>query len=746
MNDPGLDGPIKDAAVEADRALGKVSQNEQGHTNVSLAKTATISKTLATRWWYASTAFPLIAGTFGPLANAFSICALVQNWRVSIPPGGTEEHGDDIKDPSWLIAVNAISLVFAITANLSLLLNMAKRVRFEIAQPITILGFWIASLLLIGLLSFASTSGFHEPGVQDQALTQAFYYGIFAAGLYQIISYMMCITVWGAYRGKYSKNFELTVAQRTLMLQTMSFLIYLLVGALIFCHIEGWKFLDAVYWLDFTLLTVGIGDYAPATHLGRGLLFPIAIGGIIAIGLVISSIRSLVLDRGSEMISARITEKTRARIVKQVDAVEKGEKHANGTIFGLKKDTAQNLAQEPVDDRFGELKRRKAEFDAMRSVQHIADQRRKYMALILSTLAFAILWFVGAAVFWKAEKNQQWTYFEALYFSYTSILTIGYGDLYPMSNSGKPFFVFWSLLAVPTLTILISHMGDTVVKGIKDVTIWLGEISFLPNSEARTQDRLKRGLYIATLGKLNFAKPQVDTDEETAKGDETDDEWANFRDMHPGLVQIFDASDRKRINHQDVQALDRLAEAWRGFEEEDEEVARQKHDQRAAAAHHYRHLLISHIPKIYADTKLATPKKYSYVEWAFYLRLLGEDESNSALHGKARPPLHPPSHARRARHDHADEEKLSVPDSTASTKRDEGGQTLPKWSWIGQLSPLMQDKDEAEWILERLFEKLEESLREASKEMKLKHPTDNNINSSHDQPQQAPPDGPSPSE
>jgi hypothetical protein len=63
---------------------------------------------LPARWWYASTAFPLIAGTFGPMANTFSICALAENWRVDIPPDGIEEHGVDIKDPTW--CVSAINL------------------------------------------------------------------------------------------------------------------------------------------------------------------------------------------------------------------------------------------------------------------------------------------------------------------------------------------------------------------------------------------------------------------------------------------------------------------------------------------------------------------------------------------------------------------------------------------------------------------------------------------------------------
>ena len=42
-----------------------------------------------------------VKGTFGPMASAFSVCALVENWRVMIPPGGTESNGVEEKDPKW---------------------------------------------------------------------------------------------------------------------------------------------------------------------------------------------------------------------------------------------------------------------------------------------------------------------------------------------------------------------------------------------------------------------------------------------------------------------------------------------------------------------------------------------------------------------------------------------------------------------------------------------------------------------
>lgn len=56
----------------------------------------------------------------------------------------------------------------------------------------------------------------------------------------------MVVTVIGAYLKQYDSEFKLTMSQRTLMLQTISFLVYLLCGAAVYAHIEAWEFLDAV--------------------------------------------------------------------------------------------------------------------------------------------------------------------------------------------------------------------------------------------------------------------------------------------------------------------------------------------------------------------------------------------------------------------------------------------------------------------------------------------------------------------
>ncbi len=35
------------------------------------------------------------------MASGFSVCALVEKWRETIPPGGNEAQGIDVLDPKW---------------------------------------------------------------------------------------------------------------------------------------------------------------------------------------------------------------------------------------------------------------------------------------------------------------------------------------------------------------------------------------------------------------------------------------------------------------------------------------------------------------------------------------------------------------------------------------------------------------------------------------------------------------------
>ncbi len=573
-----------------------------------------------------------------------------------IPQGSDEEHGLKIEDPKWLIAVNSVSLVFALVANMTLLLNMAKRLSFAIAQPMTIIGFYLASFLLIALVAVASSSVFRIPPPEEHALSQAYYYAIMAAAIYFIISSLMALTAFGAYKGHYDKEFQLTTSQRTLMLQTIGFMAYLLLGALVFSYVESWHFLDAVYWANFTLLTVGIGgDYVPKTHTGRSLLFPYAVGGLIMIGLVIGSIRALILEHGKQKMAARFMEVKREKAISSID--EEMRTIRLGTFEKLK------FSHKGLS----ESQRREQEFHVMRRIQALSHRKRRYIALVFSASAALLLWFLGALVFMYSEKQQDFSYFVALYFAYTSLLTIGYGDLVLNSNSGKAFFVFWSLLAVPTLTILISNMGDTVIKEFKDFTIWIGSLTVLPD-DTDFSTALRVGIQRLKSGKFKEEKPH-----------------------------------RKRPQGgAEERALDRLAKHIEKDELERAEEAGEHGDYLERDIHFYHFVLAKEVRQLMKDVEVLPPKEYSYDDWQYYLRLLGQDEADASIHRK-------PKNRHQGSGKHASDLGRADGDGEA------------EWSWLGIRSPLMGRKSESQWLLQRMATTLEKEMH-PDKRKRLQRP------------------------
>lgn len=470
------------------------------------------------------------------------------------------------------------------------------------------------------------------------------------------------------------------------MLQTISFLVYLLAGAAVYSHIEGWAFLDAVYWADFTLLTVGIGDYSPATHLGRSLLFPFAIGGIIILGLVIGSIRSLVLERGKVKMGARMVEKERRRLLKKVQS-QNGhllEPVTDSTQGPISRSSSKTL-QDNTADSLTERERRKKEFHLMRKIQEEAATRRRWTSLVISGTTWFALWFVGAAIFEASEYGQGWSYFGSLYFSYTSLLTIGYGDFYPQSNSGKAFFVFWSLLAVPSLTILISNMGDTIVKGIADLTLWVGNFTVLPD-EKGVKANLKETANKITGGKLFNENPPGLLGESNKKKEESSEGDEHGRKNDP------------------ESAAQRVAGDKAGQETARAEKQGEGNDELPKSKHHYHLILAKEIGKVMKHLNSSPPRKYTFDEWAWYLKLIGEDESSAETHRKAKRKPRP------------DGEGLGAALDGRDADREKEGFQEKKWSWVGNRSPLMGNKEESEWVLERLTKTLERELEKIRRE------------------------------
>ncbi|KAK8159602.1 potassium channel-like protein [Phyllosticta citrichinensis] len=661
-------------------------------------------------WWFASTAVPLLAATLGPLANVLSIAALVTYWRMDLIVDGkrvSQLEGQEFEDPRWCFWINAASLICGFVGNIFLLMNFTQRVRYIIALPVTIILWYFATGFLIGIL--ASMETYVPPNRPDQIYTEGYWYGVMAAIMYCICSMLLMVNMVGYWRGHYPQKLILTESQRMLIVQTMLFFVWLAGGGAVFARLESlygeedWSFVQGLYFCDVTILTVGFGDAYPTCDAARGLVFPFSVGGIIMLGLVISSIYRFGSEMGKDEVIMKHMNKIRMRTVDrtvsssfelrrrqaerrssyqrpQISAPFNPVDRSAATRIPTQKsqrslNTMVNLnviksfpsisipqAVRPRKPKILLLREEKDRFDTMRKIQQRTANFRRWTALTLSILAFGILWLMGAVVFWQAEQDTQgMTYFQALYFCYVSLLTIGYGDLAPKSNAGRPFFVVWSLVAVPTMTTLISDMSDTVISGFKRNSDRLAEFTVLPKYGIWREFLERHPWLLAWLQRRAANKRvrrgvmPVGPDESTMGDDNTN---ININAAESDVGSATFAASSSTTSSSSSSAAPSLSELAASSPAK---LSNASLSRRLAHA----------IRRVANDLKAERETKYSYEDWVEFTRLIRFGAGETA--------------------DPPDDDEAA--DAEAS---------LVDWDWIGEDSPMVSGKMEAEFVLDKL--------------------------------------------
>ncbi|KAL6908779.1 potassium channel [Trichoderma evansii] len=667
------------------------------------------------RWWFVSSVFPTIAGALGPVALSFSICSLCQPWVQQNPPPTAVGGAVYVSDPAWLTVLKALQLVVAVGSNIFLLLDLTRKVRFTIAEPITIIGWYLSSICLICLHAVARGPLLNSLGlaVDDAIWSQAFFYGIWAAILYFIGASLLVVTFWGALKGNYENDFNLSRSQRTLMLQSIMFIAFILLGAVVFAAIENWSYLDGVYWADVTLFTIGFGDFVLTTALGKALLVPYVLFGIISLGLVVSSIQSMIVGRAGQRLDARAEEKSRRWMLKKI--LSKG-KYPLLTPF-----TSGHAVQGTVHSEF---ERRRLEFGVMRMIQEKAASKRRWTAVTISTICWLCLWMCGAAVFYRCEKaNQGWTYLDAVYFCFISLTTIGYGDYVPKSNAGKSFFVFWSMMALPIITILISNGGSTFIKFLNDITIYIGKITLLPGQEGLGYN-IKQLAHRLGLGSLLSKSsttlcPDLELGEVQTRGTPHSEKLKLKDKAVSGPPSKTGISNISASQHHLSSNMDSPEKAAMSPHSDTKD---RKLDNLPTGDELYL-LLISEIQTVAKHVREPETKRYTFEEWAWYLRLIGEDEQNPDTHSSTQPdelvgPLHRSFITKRGIGYYRKDESRENDVRSNSQPMANVDERL-KWSWVGNQSPLLGPQEESEWILDKLMDRLREILLTSRKRQEL---------------------------
>ncbi|KAJ8101635.1 hypothetical protein POJ06DRAFT_294429 [Lipomyces tetrasporus] len=481
-----------------------------------------IFSSLYLEWSTMASSCPLMAAALGPVSNLFSITALAEPWVIELKHGQFDRfHPDNART----IALNAVSLAFGILGNVALLANFTGRVKYSLSQAISITSFYIAGILLLALIGddYRVYSSLVSDGLVLQ-FSQGYWSAVITAVLYFLCGFVLTWNLVGHLRGHYPASFILTSSQRSLMLQILCIIIWLAGGGGLFGGIQDWLYGDAVYFCDVTLLTIGFGDFQPTNDLGRALVLPYALIGIFILGLVVCNVRSLVLVSSREKKSLNRVERVRVR-------------------------NLQRMQLEPADEE---------SFDLMRKIHKSAKKRDMLATLVWNTIIFLIFWLLRLVILHR------------LYFCSTSLLTIGYGEFVPSLPGSKAFFVLWSLIAVPLLTMLIISMSDTVIAAIVYVAQKLGDVMLKNTSSHLTTE----------------PSQQVPTDLESQKPDEP------LSDARNNEIENFNAAyDNYCTDH------------------DNERITKEM-------------LLVDAIQLIVSDMRVDRGKKYSYKEWNMLAKIV----------------------------------------------------------------------------------------------------------------------------
>ena len=533
---------------------------------------------------------------------------------------------------------------------------------------------------------------YEAPQQPYETYTQGFWYAVIAAILYLLSTLGLMVNMLGYFLGHYPRHFTLTDHQRTLILQTMSFIIWLAGAAGMFAKVNSWNFADALYFCVVTTLTVGFGDFVPENDLSKALNLPFAVVGIVMLGLIVSSISRFMRDLSNDNVYKKRLHKRRERTIALWNASlmePSGSMHRRPDVGADSKDS-----QYPKDGRrkaastndrsspeghtkesqglrkrmhiFSEkqkllpLREERQRFEAMRQIEHRTRRWRRWYKLAISVTAFLLVWTMGAVALWRAEQRAQpdLTYYRALYFCYVSLLTVGYGDLSPRSNAGRPVFVIWSLVAIPTMTILVSDMADTVIAVFNRGTFALADWTVMP----------KAGL------------------------------WRSLFERNPWMLLWLQ---KKSAQIAPETPLEEGLQAQRadGYPPTLEALARGPFDE-----HQHARNLVAAIRKTARHAKTEPRKKYSYEEWVLVTRLIRFGFGSL------------PEQQKSISDDSNESHRASDPKPEGTSGQHgqmpmENDEEDIDWDWIGEDSPLLADEGEPEWILDNLCCALEKYFR-----------------------------------
>jgi hypothetical protein len=228
-----------------------------------------------------------------------------------------------------------LSLIFGVFASIALIIRMLE-IRIKWATRFVMMG-----SLFQGILSLCAFCLFMNLTSSTDDFTAAIVYAVLASVIALVSAFMTAYHIYQKENNKYLLNKgELSLVQRQMILIAIIVIAYMSMMSGIFGYIEGWDYEVSLYWCIVTIATIGFGDFAPKTRLGRLLVLPFAFVGIMLLATTLYSMHLVEL----EVLAIRLTSHARLQ-VEEEEAPEKGLK--------LQRFQTEPMNRPSIKDRLG---------------------------------------------------------------------------------------------------------------------------------------------------------------------------------------------------------------------------------------------------------------------------------------------------------------------------------------------------------------------------------------------------------
>ena len=209
--------------------------------------------------------------------------------------------------------------------------------------------------------------------------------------------------------------------------------------------------IDTMYFVFITILTIGYGDVFPVTDAGKSYVIVFILVGACLGSVILGYVAEWVLATQERVLEALA--RRRARVMSaDVEKIRERLSDASRRSVARAERGERDIALRRTDDAMDEPTETESP-DSTDSSSNVPVLKALFVVLFFTT--------VGALGMMAIEKVSFTT---AFYWAVVTVTTVGYGDVTPKTDFGKLFTCVFATLAVGTVGWAISTIAELYIK------------------------------------------------------------------------------------------------------------------------------------------------------------------------------------------------------------------------------------------------------------------------------------------